>query len=229
MISLTEQEKLLYGFSNSSLTDCDIGNQTIRLHHLVEQPLRQLLSRLEQEDLPVRIVSHWRSFDHQASIWLKKWTGQRPLRDRDGHPLDVAQLSDDQKLEALCFWSAIPGTSRHHWGTDFDLFLARPIEQGYQVELTQAEFKTGGPSELLGQWLATNEPVEGFSRPYRQFRGGVSVEPWHISYRPVADPLLNAMSHDRVAELLEQHPQLNASVLVPILRDYFENFLHNID
>ncbi len=34
----------------------------------------------------------------------------------------MAALSDLEKCKAMLRWSAVPGASRHHWGTEIDIF-----------------------------------------------------------------------------------------------------------
>ena len=42
----------------------------------------------------------------------------------------MAQLSPAERIEAILRWSALPGASRHHWGTDLDLIDAHAIQPG---------------------------------------------------------------------------------------------------
>ena len=32
-------------------------------------------------------------------------------------------------------WSALPGASRHHWGSEFDVFDLAALPEGYRVQL----------------------------------------------------------------------------------------------
>jgi hypothetical protein len=45
-----------------------------------------------------------------------------PLLDAHNQPLDALQLGETERLHAILHWSALPGTSRHHWGTDLDIY-----------------------------------------------------------------------------------------------------------
>ena len=47
---------------------------------------------------------------------------ERPLLDANNQPLDALQLGETERLHAILHWSALPGTSRHHWGTDLDIY-----------------------------------------------------------------------------------------------------------
>lgn len=228
MKQLTEQQKLCYGFANRYLTKLTLPEQTITVHQKVVKPLTKLIAALENADLPIKVISHWRSFDHQAAIWQKKWRGERPLLDKHSKPLMIDQLTEQQKLEALCFWSALPGTSRHHWGTDFDIFLSEPIAHGHNVELVQSEFDNGGVCEPLNHWLDKHLTEFDFYRPYSEYRGGVCPEPWHISYRPVAETLLNEIRATEVALLVRQCNLPGGETLLNELQDYLQNYVFNV-
>ncbi len=220
---------LLYGDENDCLTEVSVGGKDIRLHREVHAPLVKLADALADANLPVVIVSAWRSFDHQCSIWNAKWSGTRPILDRNACPLDSQQLSDESKFNALCYWSAIPGTSRHHWGTDFDIFLQQPIAQGYSVQLTPDEFSETGVCAELEQWLSLHLESFGFYRPYRKEQGGVSPEPWHISYFPIANQCLGKVRATDAARKIKQSNLQGKEVVLNHLDDYFSNYVFNVE
>ena len=91
-------------------------------------------------------------------------------------------------------WSALPGASRHHWGTDVDVIDARATAPGYRVQLTPEEYAPGGPFAPLGEWLEANAARFGFFRPFRGVLSGVQPEPWHFSFAPVAENARRALS-----------------------------------
>jgi len=66
----------------------------------------------------LKIKSATRNFDYQKGIWERKWTGATKLSD-----MTDASTIADARLRALKIleYSSMPGTSRHHWGTDIDL------------------------------------------------------------------------------------------------------------
>lgn len=129
------------------------------------------------------IASSFRSVERQLTIWNNKWEGTRPLFDRDGEQLDAKALSDEEKLKTILIWSALPGSSRHHWGTDLDVYDAKRIAaSGKELQLIEQEYMQGGPCFKLCQWMDVHLNDFGFFRPYQEDRGGVAVEPWHISH-----------------------------------------------
>ena len=39
---------------------------------------------------------------------------------------------------------------------------------------------------VMTEWLTRNARIFGFEFPYREDRGGIAAEPWHISHQPTA-------------------------------------------
>ena len=68
--------------------------------------------------------SSFRDFDRQLAIWNGKFRGERPMQDRAGRRSTPGALSPAERVAAILWWSALPGASRHHWGTDFDVMDA---------------------------------------------------------------------------------------------------------
>jgi LAS superfamily LD-carboxypeptidase LdcB len=109
--------------------------------------------------------------------------------DSDGQPLDIHTLTQEQLMWAILRWSALPGASRHHWGTDIDVFDAAAVDKDYPLQLVPAEYCGGGPFSAFTDWLTeriASNRAYGFFRPYATDCGGVAPEPWHLSYAPVA-------------------------------------------
>ena len=138
----------------------------------------------------LRIVSSYRSFERQCLIWNKKWQGLLPLNSLDGEKYDAKRLSEHEKLHAILLWSALPGASRHHWGTDIDVYDKQKVEAGLQnFELVTSEYEGNGPCSKLAVWLENNIQDFGFFLPYAKYTGGVAREPWHLSYSNTADQI----------------------------------------
>jgi len=134
----------------------------------------EAMARAAQADgIALRIVSATRTHADQKRIWEAKW------RNRSGSPVDKA-------LDILNY-SSMPGTSRHHWGTDFDLNSVDPVYFASGKGLTEY------------QWLQTHAAEFGFFQPYTvessQAAGGYREERWHWSYAPLSIPMLRAYTH----------------------------------
>ena len=156
-------------------------------------------------------ASSYRSYESQLNIFNAKWRGDRPVLDVTDRPLSREACSDEQWLHHILRFSALPGTSRHHWGTDLDVFDPTLLPQGQNLALIPSEYsETGYFAELTGwldQAIATGQS-HGFQRPYDADRGGVSIEPWHLSYQPRAEQLRQYQSPEALLGLWSHSPHL---------------------
>lgn len=173
--------------------------------------------------------SSFRDFDTQLLIWNRKWTGERSLLDREGRPLECGHLTDAQRMDAILCWSAIPGASRHHWGSDVDVIDAAGVPPGYTVQLVPAEYAPGGIFARLSAWLDANMGRFGYYRPYRIDHGGVSPEPWHLSYAPVALPALESLSMSMLRRVLEASRIEGRSQVLGRLPEIYTRYLLSVD
>ncbi|WP_347136719.1 M15 family metallopeptidase [Parahaliea mediterranea] len=133
----------------------------------------------------LRIASGFRSFERQRAIWNAKAGGVRTVHDDRGRPLDMARLAPGEQLRAILRFSALPGASRHHWGTDLDVYDAAAVAADYRVQLTPGEVADDGVFGPLHRWLDARMAAgrsRGFYRPYGVDRGGVAPERWHLSH-----------------------------------------------
>ncbi|MFN8580799.1 MAG: M15 family metallopeptidase [Gemmatimonadaceae bacterium] len=86
-------------------------------------------------------------------MWNRKASGQLAVLDSHAQPMDITTLSARELVFAILRWSALPGASRHHWGTDIDVYDAAACPPGYEVELIPAEVDAGGMFAPLHEWL----------------------------------------------------------------------------
>ena len=127
--------------------------------------------------IPFRVVSATRNFYSQKGIWEGKWTGRRKVQ---GLYLPRSHPNAYKRGLLILRYSSMPGTSRHHWGTDVDI-----------NNLTNAYFKSG-QGAILFRWLRKNAATYGFCQPYTAGRkAGYQEERWHWSYRPLAVTFLH--------------------------------------
>jgi LAS superfamily LD-carboxypeptidase LdcB len=198
------------------------------LHRDVLEPFLALRAAAAQEGVDLKVFSAFRDFSAQLSIWNRKFSGQRPLFARDGGVLDHASLSVDALLEAILNWSALPGASRHHWGSDIDVFDAAAISPDYRVRLLPEEFAQDGPFARLNHWLEEHAARFGFFRPYDRERGGVYPEPWHISHAPIASPALASLTPGLIADALQQAEVLGREAVAARLDDIYRRYVVNV-
>ena len=156
----------------------DEGIPTNKWPHLLRREaaraLKELYSafRKEHPKAPFWVQSSTRNFYDQKSIWDGKWNGTIPVMNES-----LARRVRDPMKRALEIlrYSSMPGTSRHHWGTDFDLNV-----------LDNRYYETG-EGNVLYAWLKKNAGRYGFCQPYTAGRNaGYHEEKWHWSYIPLA-------------------------------------------
>lgn len=171
--------------------DTFIDHQSLErpVHRGIVDAWRQLQSAARQEGFEPVIASGFRNYQRQLLIWNGKASGERPVLDAQGMPLDLAGLSDWEIAQAILRWSALPGASRHHWGTDIDVYDGAAVADDYVVRLTPDEVADSGPFGSFHRWLDQRIAASdcfGFFRPYATECGGVAPERWHLSYAPMA-------------------------------------------
>jgi LAS superfamily LD-carboxypeptidase LdcB len=199
------------------------------LHYEVVAAFLAMRDAAAGAGLQLDAVSSFRDFDRQLLLWNRKWRGERPLFDRDGKELDAAGLSDSQRVDAILAWSAIPGGSRHHWGSDIDVIDAAAMPPGYQVQLVPAEYAQGAVFGRLTTWLDQNMGRFGFFRPYGSDRGGAGIEPWHLSYAPVAREAVEALSLAVLREAIVPRDMLGKEVVLDRLPEIYTRFILAVD
>jgi len=156
------------------------------LHPAAAAALKRMRQAAARAGIDLVPASSFRDFATQVRIWNEKWTGRRPLHDRDGRPVEAASLTPARRIEAILAWSAPPGGSRHHWGTEIDVYDRAALPAGARLGLVPAEYGPDGPFARLTVWLDAHMHRYGFYRPYVTDRGGVQPEPWHHSNFPTA-------------------------------------------
>ena len=177
----------------------------------------------------LQIASGFRSFNRQLEIWNNKYSGKRAVLDKKELPLNLQQISELEKLFAILHWSAIPGTSRHHWGTDLDIYDPNLLPRNQHLQLTVNEYCNDGYFQPLTHWLNDNMTQFGFYRPYNSFKGGVASEPWHISYYPIAEQALEQLDIDLIHDLIIEKNILGKSLICQQLPMIYDQFICNIN
>jgi LAS superfamily LD-carboxypeptidase LdcB len=198
MVRLTPLELTGRGATHVQVSE----NSTCALHPLARRAFDCMAATALQEGIELAAISCFRSFTQQLAIWNGKFAGERVLLSRAGAALDALALSESARVDAILVWSALPGASRHHWGTDFDVIDRAALPAGERVQLVPAEYATGGWFAPLDRWLERNAADFGFYRPYDIDRGGVLPEPWHLSFAPLASLALQDLGIDVLADSL---------------------------
>ena len=128
-----------------------------------------------QDGIDLQLVSAYRSFERQQYIWedkYKRYTAEG--------------ITPKDAIDRILQYSTIPGTSRHHWGTDIDITDNNAPKQ--KQVLVPEKFHNNGPFAPLRKWMEENANRFGFYLVYTNDvnRTGFSYEPWHYSYLPEA-------------------------------------------
>jgi LAS superfamily LD-carboxypeptidase LdcB len=199
------------------------------LHRDAVEPFLAMRGAALADGIDLEPVSSFRDFDRQLAIWNAKFRGERPVLDREGLALDALALAPPRRIEAILAWSALPGASRHHWGSDIDVIDRAALPSGVALQLVPAEFAAGGPFERLEAWLGAHMHRFGFFRPYEGARGGVSPEPWHLSFAPVSVAAAERLSVDLLGEALRGPPIEGADAVLAALPELHARFVRDTE
>ena len=148
---------------------------------------KKMWAAAQADNIDLKIISATRNFYRQKSIWEAKWIGIRKIE--NGSNAQKKYPNPKTRALKILEYSSMPGTSRHHWGTDIDI-----------NRLVNSYFETGqGKKEY--DWLVANAARFGFCQPYSPKAAvpnflregerphGYNEEKWHWSYMPVAEQL----------------------------------------
>lgn len=124
----------------------------------------------KKDGITLKIISATRTFVEQQWIWEDKWEKRKSQYQTHG---EVAH--------SILQYSAMPGTSRHHWGTDIDLNSQSP------------EYYKTDAGKKLYNWLSAHAGEYGFCQTYDETANrtsGYNEEKWHWSFYPISNKLL---------------------------------------
>ncbi len=155
--------------------DYNIGGYKMYLRKETLKAFLNMQKAAEKEGIELKIASATRNFEYQKDLWNKKWTGYTLV---DGKDLSKSIPDGRERFEKILEYSAVPGASRHHWGTDIDINNAN-----------LAYFETTYGKKVY-EWLAEHALDFGFCQTYT-LKGenrptGYNEEKWHWSYLPLA-------------------------------------------
>ncbi len=149
------------------------------LHQDTYAAFEKMHAAAARDGVTLVMVSATRNFARQKQIWEAKWNGQRLLEGKEKADLVYPDPAD--RARAILRYSSMPGTSRHHWGTDIDL---NALTNGYFEQ---------GEGKKVYDWLQANAAAFGFCQPYtakgEDRPNGYEEERWHWSYLPLATQL----------------------------------------
>ena len=173
--SLPQNE--LIGQGNPQLTE-GLG---YRLRPEAALAFERMKTAAQQDGISIQVVSSYRNYAHQNRIWERKFKRFRE-----------SGYTPTQTIQKIIAYSTIPGTSRHHWGTDLDLIDANGVTTG--DVLVPSKFHGDGPFCKFKEWMDLHAKTYGFYLVYTDtpMRKGFKYEPWHYSYAPLSKSYLKA-------------------------------------
>jgi LAS superfamily LD-carboxypeptidase LdcB len=198
----------IIGTDDSHVYAVEANDSPQRLERKTLAAFYQLRQAAAEDGIDLTVASGYRDFFRQRSIWNNKALGNALLRDEQGDVVAFDGLNETQLLSTIMRWSALPGASRHHWGSDFDVYDRAAVDDGYSLQLIPEEYQTGGVFAGLTAWLDAQWQQGRFTdfyRPYDRDRGGVAPEPWHLSYRPVSEPCQDLLTPELLSDCWHQH------------------------
>lgn len=189
----------------------NIINKNYNLLNEVSLAYHKMQKDALKEGITIHIVSSFRNFERQHYIFKRKYNSYK----KKG-------LSETQILNKIIEYSTIPGTSRHHWGTDFD--IVQKVNTMPKNLLTENNFNNQGPFCEMKEWLDRNANRYGFYLVYtnNENRTGFKYEPWHYSYAPISKKILAQF-------LLENQKNKIFPVIknagVPVNHNFYTNYI----
>jgi D-alanyl-D-alanine carboxypeptidase len=151
----------------------------MRLHRSAFASFKRMRAQAKEDGVVLTIISATRTFEQQKRIWERKWTGAKKV---DGMDLSVSISDPRERAKKILEYSSMPGTSRHHWGTDID------------INSLNNDYFSSGKGKKEYEWLRDNGHEFGFCQPYspkgEERTNGYEMEKWHWSYMPLAEDYL---------------------------------------
>lgn len=200
--------------------DIELHGKDINLRKEAHDAFLDMKKAAYMDGIDLKIVSSYRSFQRQVAIFERKFL---TYTEDDGmDPLNA--------IDKIIEYSTIPGTSRHHWGTDIDVL------DGYRnVEgdvLVPEKYGAGQPYEDFKLWMDEHSETYGFYLVYTDDskRRGFKYEPWHYSYAPLSIPMLEEFRSKNIASLLQRENFYGAEhFTLGFLRSYIQNNILDIN
>ena len=165
----------------------------VNLRKRVAEALADMKNDCAKDGFNLVPQSGYRSYERQEQIW----NGKLVLFTNEGvEPLEV--------IEKIVEYSTIPGTSRHHWGTEVDVIDGDPPRP--EDPLLAVHFNEGGVYENFKKWLDENKEKYGFWEVYTNDPGrkGFTYEPWHLSFKEISKPMMQAYKELNIKRILQR-------------------------
>ncbi|MFZ9004876.1 MAG: M15 family metallopeptidase [Robiginitalea sp.] len=200
-------------------SDPELHGEGINLLKEAHDAFLEMKRAAYQDGIDIKVVSSYRSYERQRAIFEGKYMA---FTEEGLEPLDA--------IDRIVEYSTIPGTSRHHWGTDADLIDASKPSSG--DVLVPEKFEEGGPFWDFKKWMDAHSEDYGFYLVYTDNprRRGFNYEPWHYSYAPLSVPMLAAFRKMNILRILERDDFLGSEHLTTgFIRSYVADNILDIN
>ena len=188
----------------------------------------RLRAAAARDGIELRPYSSFRDYAAQSRIWEAKFSGRAPLVDMAGNVRDRRGMGEDDVIRHILDWSALPGASRHQWGTEIDVVDGTAMPPGYKPQLLPAEVAEGGLFAPLHRWLDAHIHEHGFFRPYARWQGGMFPEPWHLSHAPISMRAIDDLTLDVLRRATEVAELSGKRRVLELLPEILERHVRNI-
>lgn len=214
-----------YGFRSVDSTDFEKVDG-----YIVDKEIlpfyNKLKERLAKDGFSLRLESAYRPFERQLSIWNRKASGELKLLDAKGNPME-RPADEEQLMYAILTWSALPGASRHHLGSDLDVVDGNACPDGYEVQLTPAECNgMFAPFHKKLTALMDADEAFGFSRVFVSGRGKIQPEMWHVAHLPTSRRRLENFSLAELRSIYERTDIACKSALLDNLDRLADDYIY---
>ena len=220
---MSAQDLLPYGLGNPDLVEVQPG---YKVDASIVPFLNKLTSVVAEAGFALRLESAYRPFEKQLSIWNRKARGELPLLSAEGVPMERPQ-DEEELMFAILTWSALPGASRHHLGTDLDVVDGKACPEGYEVQLTTEECE--GMFAPFHRFLTERFETDnafGFNRVFVPGRGKIRPEGWHIAHLPTSRRRLEHFSLDTLRKIYESSDMACKKVVLAKLPQLAEEYIY---
>lgn len=197
------------------------------LHPNTLEPFLKLKKAAQKESIQIKIVSCFRSYEKQLAIWNRKLLGKSPVYNKNFQTISIPTLKEEDALYTLLTWIALPGASRHHWGTEFDIIDAAALSPNDKFYLLPNEFSENGIFSRLGKWLKKNSSQYGFYFPYDEnSKGGIHHEPWHISHKETSTSFARLMQLDILKTCISEAEIMLKDLIIEKIETIFATYVY---
>jgi zinc D-Ala-D-Ala carboxypeptidase len=217
-----------------------MGRVLNKLQKTTLDKFNEMKSKAAEKEVSLNRVSGLRNFEAQKGIWEAKWCGKRYIDDLsktyfantdEGRCNDVplsarkpilriarnlvTNLTNIEKAKKILKYSSMPGTSRHHWGTDID------------INSTDPKYWEEEPGKTEYNWLKLHAWKFGFCQVYSEKslrdNKGYEQEKWHWSYMPFAKPYLAEFKDKVTPEDVKNLNFLGSDVASSLMDEYISS------